>query len=252
MDGIVMGGGMGISQGASLRIVTERSQLAMPETNIGLFPDVGGGYFLSRCPGHLGEYLALTGQVLTGRDALSVGLADGHIDAGRLPGLWASLAQTPFENGSSVERWCSSHLNTTPAVPPWPVKDVDRVFGLPDVPSIIKALADAGTPWAGATLAALRQRSPTLLCVSLEQIRRARGLGLADDLRMERGLVRRCFHLRPGAGSETAEGIRALAIDKDHAPRWHPATIEEVTAEQTAAFFEPPWPAHAHPLRNLA
>jgi enoyl-CoA hydratase/carnithine racemase len=252
MDGIVMGGGMGISQGASLRIVTERSQLAMPETNIGLFPDVGGGYFLSRCPGHLGEYLALTGQVMAGRDALSVGLADGHIDSGRLPGLWASLAQTPFENGSSVERWCSSHLNTTPVVPPWPVKDVDRVFSLPDVPSIIQALAGAGTEWAAATLAALRQRSPTLLCVSLEQIRRARGMGLADDLRMERGLVRRCFHLRPGAGGETAEGIRALAIDKDHAPRWHPSTIEEVTVEQTAAFFESPWPAHAHPLRSLA
>lgn len=251
MDGIVMGGGMGISQGASLRIVTERSRLAMPETNIGLFPDVGGGYFLSRCPGHLGEYLALTGQVLGGREALSAGLADGHIDSGRLPGLWASLAQTPFENGASVERWCASHLNAAAAAPAWPAKDVDRVFGLDSVTAMAKALDGADGEWARETCAALRQRSPLMLCVTLEQIRRARGMGLADDLRMERGLVRRCFHLRPGAGSETAEGIRALAIDKDHSPRWHPAAIEEVTPEQVAAFFEPPWPAHAHPLKAL-
>lgn len=251
MDGIVMGGGMGISQGASLRIVTERSQLAMPETNIGLFPDVGGGYFLSRCPGRLGEYLALTGQVLDGREALSAGLADGHIDSGRLPGLWASLAQTPFENGASVERWCASHLNAAAVAPTWPVKEVDRVFGLDSVAAIVQTLDDTDSDWARSTSAALRQRSPLMLCVTLEQIRRARGMGLADDLRMERGLVRRCFHLRPGAGSETAEGIRALAIDKDHNPRWHPATIEEVTPEQVAAFFAQPWPAHAHPLKAL-
>lgn len=251
MDGVVMGGGMGISQGASLRIVTERSKLAMPETMIGLFPDVGGGYFLSRCAGRLGEYLALTGQALGGREAMAAGLADGHIDSGRLPGLWASLAQTPFENGASVERWCASHLSTAAAVPSWPVKEVDRVFGLDTMADIITALSETDSEWARSTLAALRKRSPLMLSVAFEQVRRARGMGLADDLRMERGLVRRCFHLRPGAGSETAEGIRALAIDKDHNPRWHPATIEEVTPEQVAAFFVEPWPAHAHPLKGL-
>jgi len=251
MDGIVMGGGMGISQGASLRIVTERSKLAMPETLIGLFPDVGGGYFLSRCAGRLGEYLALTGQALGGREAMAAGLADGHIDAGRLPGLWASLAQTPFENGASVERWCASHLSKAGSAPSWPVKDVDRVFGLETVADMITALTETESDWARSTLTALRQRSPLMLSVALEQVRRARGMGLADDLRMERGLVRRCFHLRPGAGSETAEGIRALAVDKDHNPRWHPATIEEVTPEQVAAFFVQPWPAHAHPLKAL-
>lgn len=251
MDGIVMGGGMGISQGASLRIVTERSKLAMPETLIGLFPDVGGGYFLSRCAGRLGEYLALTGHALGGRDAMAAGLADGYIDSGRLPGLWASLAQTPFENGASVERWCASHLSTAAPVPSWPVKEVDKVFGLDNVADIITSLAATDSEWARSTLAALRQRSPLMLAVALEQVRRARGMGLADDLRMERGLVRRCFHLRPGAGSETAEGIRALAIDKDHSPRWHPAAIEDVTTEQVAAFFAQQWPAHAHPLKGL-
>jgi enoyl-CoA hydratase/carnithine racemase len=251
MDGIVMGGGMGISQGASLRIVTERSKLAMPETHIGLFPDVGGGYFLSRCAGRLGEYLALTGLVLSGREALTAGLADGFIDSGRLPGLWTSLEKTPFENGASVERWCASHLNTVAAPAPWPAKDVERIFGLPDVPQIIAALEATDSDWARHTAATLRQRSPLMLHVVLEQIRRARGMGLADDLRMERDMVHRCFHLRPGAASETVEGIRALAVDKDHAPKWNPARIEDVTPEQVAAFFESPWAADAHPLRSL-
>jgi enoyl-CoA hydratase len=90
-----------------------------------------------------------------------------------------------------------------------------------------------------------------MLHVVLEQIRRARGMGLADDLRMERGMVNRCFHLRPGPASETVEGIRALAIDKDHAPRWQPARIEEVTSTQVAEFFESPWTSDEHPLRTL-
>ena len=115
MDGIVMGGGMGISQGASLRIVTERSKLAMPETGIGLFPDVGGGYFLSRCPGRLGEYLALTGQVLDGAEALAAGLADAQMDSGRLQGLWESLGQTPYESGEAVQRWCQNHTQKVAA-----------------------------------------------------------------------------------------------------------------------------------------
>jgi enoyl-CoA hydratase/carnithine racemase len=251
MDGIVMGGGMGISQGASLRIVTERSKLAMPETNIGLFPDVGGGYFLSRCRGRLGEYLALTGHMLGGHEAITAGLADGFIESGRLPGLWASLGKTPFENGASVERWCASHLSTAVAPPTWPAKEVDRIFALPDVPQIMAALESTDSDWARQTAATLRQRSPLMLHVVLEQIRRARGMGLADDLRMERGMVHRCFHLRPGAASETVEGIRALAVDKDHSPQWTPARIEDVTPAQVAAFFESPWSAETHPLKHL-
>ena len=251
MDGIVMGGGMGISQGASLRIVTERSKLAMPETHIGLFPDVGGGYFLSRCPGRLGEYLALTGQVLGARDAMAAGLADGFIESGRLVGLWNSLAQTPFENGAAVERWCASHLSTTAAPGSWPAKEIDRVFGLPDMHAIISTLESGDGEWSKATATTLRHRSPLMLHVVLEQVRRARALGLADNLRMERGMVHRCFHLRPGAASETVEGIRALAIDKDNQPRWSPERIEDVARGQMAAFFETPWTADTHPLKHL-
>lgn len=251
MDGICMGGGMGISQGASLRVVTERSKLAMPETNIGLFPDVGGGYFLSRCTGRLGEYLALTGHVLQGKDAMAAGLADGFIESGRLAGLWNSLVNTPFENGEAVQRWVANHLQTTPPKAPWPAAEIDRIFTQTKVREIVATLEGTDSEWAQATAKVLRQRSPLMLHVVLEQIRRARKLGLADDLRMERGLVRRCFTWRPGANSETVEGIRALAVDKDHAPKWNPARIEDVTPDQVAAFFEPPWPAHAHPLRHL-
>ncbi len=251
MDGICMGGGMGISQGASLRIVTERSKIAMPETGIGLFPDVGGGYFLSRCPGRSGEYLALTGQVLGGAEALTVGLADALMDSGRLAGLWDSLGQTPYESGEAVERWCLNHVQKAPAKHPWPQAEIDRVFALDSVGAMVALLEGGADDWSRDTATLLRKRSPLMLGVVLEQVRRARAMGLADELRMERDLVRRCFHLRPGAASETVEGIRALAVDKDHSPRWNPARIEDVSASDVMPFFESPWPASAHPLRDL-
>lgn len=256
MDGIVMGGGMGISQGASLRVVTERSKLAMPETAIGLFPDVGGGYFLSRLPGHLGEYLGLTGLTLSGAEALAIGLADAYIESARLSGLWESLGQTPFESGEAVQRWCESHAQKHPpradSLGPAERKQIDAVFSMDSVATMLAALEAAQDPWSVQTAASLRRRSPLMLHVVLEQIRRARGLGLADALRLERDLVHRCFYLRPGAASETVEGIRALAIDKDHAPRWQPAAIEQVTPAEVAAFFISPWDARQHPLRALS
>ncbi len=255
MDGIVMGGGMGISQGASLRIVSERTRMAMPETNIGLFPDVGGGYFLSRCPGRYGEYLALTGQMIGGREAVTVGLADGFVESGRLAVIWNSLVDTPFETGEAVEHWVRTHFmpdHATPSAASAAQARIDRFFALPTVPAIVQALEADASEWARETAATLRKRSPLMLGVVLEQIRRARRMGLADDLRMERDLVHRCFHLRPGTASETVEGIRALAIDKDHTPRWNPSRIEEVTQAEILAFFDSPWAADTHPLRALA
>lgn len=251
MDGICMGGGMGISQGASLRIVTERSQIAMPETGIGLFPDVGGGYFLSRCNGRLGEFLALTGMVLDGPHALAAGLADAVMDSGRLTGLWESLGTTPYESGEAVERWCLNHVQKSPMKAGFIQAEIDRVFSLGSVSAIIASLEQGADNWSRETAALLRKRSPLMLHVVLAQVRRARGMGLAAELRMERGMVRQCFHLRPGRSSETVEGIRALAVDKDHAPAWNPARIEEVDLAHVDRFFESPWPAHAHPLRML-
>lgn len=252
MDGITMGGGMGLAQGTTLRIVTEHSKLAMPETHIGLFPDVGGGWFLSRCPGHLGEYLALTGRVLGAGDAIAVGLADAFVPAAQLPALVESLVDQPIENGAQAVAAVRARAQAAPAESITAQRaGIDRHFAAADVPAIAASLSADSSAWAAETLEALRQRSPLMMAVTLAQVRRARGMTLADELRMERGLVRHSFHLRPGAASETVEGIRALAVDKDHAPRWQPATLDGVTPEMIAAFFASPWPAHAHPLRAL-
>lgn len=251
MDGIVMGGGMGISQGASARIVTERTKMAMPETAIGLFPDVGGGYFLSRCPGRAGEWLALTGDTIGAGDAIALNLADGFVPAAQLPALWESLGTQAFADSAAVQQWIDAQLGTAEAQHVARQAEIDQYFSLPTVPSIVAALEEGASEWAQATAATLRKRSPLMLHVVLEQVRRARGMGLAEDLRMERDMVRHCFYLRPGQ-SETVEGIRALAVDKDHAPRWNPARIEEVQDADWQAFFVSPWPAHAHPLAGLA
>jgi enoyl-CoA hydratase/carnithine racemase len=130
--------------------------------------------------------------------------------------------------------------------------DIERFFGLATVGEMVKALETDGTEWATQAAGLLRKRSPLMLHVTLEQVRRARGLDLAGDLRMERDIVHHCFHLRPGTAGETMEGIRALVIDKDHSPKWNPARIEDVRGQDVLKFFDSPWPVHAHPLRMLA
>jgi enoyl-CoA hydratase/carnithine racemase len=256
MDGIVMGGGMGISQGASHRLVTEHTKMAMPETNIGLFPDVGGGYFLSRCPGRAGEWLALTGDVIDGTTAVALGLADQLVASARLSEAWEALTTLEWTGAAPLDAWSAMFLGAARADSTWARGQIDQFFALETVPAIVQALEADSSDWAQHTAATLRKRSPLMLHVVLEQVRRARSMTLADDLRMERGMVRHCFftaHLgRSGAASETVEGIRALAVDKDHMPRWKPARIEDVTADMVAPFFDSPWPVHAHPLRDLA
>ena len=250
MDGIVMGGGMGISQGAALRVVTERTKMAMPETAIGLFPDVGGGYFLSRCPGHVGEWLALTGDTIGAGDAIAFDLADGCLPVDQLVSVWEALGTQEFADGAAVQSFVDSKLIAVSACLQSARGQIDQYFSLNSVGDIAAALEAADDEWARTTAATLRKRSPLMLNVVLEQIRRARGMDLAADLRMERDMVRHCFYLRPGQ-SETVEGIRALAVDKDHAPQWQPGRIEDVTPEMVAPFFISPWPAHAHPLAHL-
>ncbi|MFT4192307.1 MAG: enoyl-CoA hydratase/isomerase family protein [Comamonas sp.] len=253
MDGIVMGGGMGISQGASLRLVTEGTRMAMPETAIGLFPDVAGGYFLGRLPGHAGEYLGLTGTTIGAGDAVQLGLADLAVDSATLPEIWAELLDWRWSDATEARGMLARRYAPETARPAAELDpaQINAFFDAGTVAELIDRLESAGTPWAGATAAVLRQRSPLMLHVTLEQIRRARGLSLAEALRLERGLVRRCFSVRPGAQGETIEGIRALAVDKDRAPRWNPARIEDVRPDEVARYFEPPWPAAQHPLRGL-
>ena len=255
MDGIVMGGGMGLAQGARLRIVTERTRMAMPETHIGLFPDVGGGYFLSRCPGRSGEWLALTGDTLGATAALALGLADHCFDASRLPLAWDALALLDFDKPAAIAAWLVEYEIAVFGDFSETASQIDHYFGLNSVPAIVRALEAAQDAWAQRCAATLRQRSPLMLQVTLEQIRRARSLSLADDLRMERDMMHHCFvprHLgRSSSQSETVEGIRALAVDKDNKPHWNPARIEDVSPAMVAPFFSSPWTPQTHPLRVL-
>ncbi|MFG6487942.1 enoyl-CoA hydratase/isomerase family protein [Roseateles sp. BYS78W] len=252
MDGIVMGGGMGISQGAKLRVLSERSKLAMPETGIGLFPDVGGGWFLAQCPGHVGEWLALTGEAIAAGDAIEWGLGDVFVRSEQ----WAALVED-LRHGSqpSAEHVVASVMERVDLAPSPDPKGItariDRHFGLPTVADILASLASADDEWAHRTRETLLKRSPTMMAVTLELVRRGRTLSLADDLRLERNLVHHAFHLRGAARSETVEGIRALAVDKDHAPRWQPASVAEIDAAEVAAFFVSPWGGDQHPLRDL-
>ncbi|MBC7597542.1 MAG: enoyl-CoA hydratase/isomerase family protein [Polaromonas sp.] len=252
MDGVVMGGGMGLSQGASVRIVTEHTKMAMPETNIGLFPDVGGGYFLSRCPGHVGEYLALTGEVIGADEAICFGLADIKREAGQLAAIWHDLGTQIFDSAGMAEQWIATELIADSPRIYCRTEHIDAHFSKLRVKHMVDSLESAkDDPWALKMAAVLRKRSPLMLHVTLEQIRRARSMSLADDLRMERDIVHHCFHLRPGAESETVEGIRALAVDKDYKPKWNPARIEDVKPGMADAFFMSPWAAEVHPLRDL-
>ena len=256
MDGVVMGGGMGISQGASHRLVTTRTKMAMPETNIGLFPDVGAGYFLSRCPGYSGEWLALTGTSLNAAQALALGLADHCFDPARLPSAWQALATFDPQDPAHLAHWIATYSIANSQDSTLAREQIDHYFSMNSVLALVQALEADPTPWAQNTALQLRQRSPLMLHVALAQIRRARHLSLADDLRLERDLMRHAFfpaHLqRRGGQTEAAEGIRALAVDKDQSPRWNPARIEDVTPAMVDAFFASPWQEHCHPLRDLS
>jgi len=265
MDGIVMGGGMGLcghgaeasatGLGRKLRLVTERTKMAMPETQIGLFPDVGGGYFLSRCPGHVGEWLAMTGELLGAADALAFGLGDAFVHVEKLQVAWDDLAGLDLNLPQSIHHWLAMYSEASQADSVRPRAQIDKFFSLPSVRAIVHALEADETPWAQHTAATLRKRSPLMLHVALEQVRRARSLTLAQDLRMERDMVYHCFkpvHLcRSALESETVEGIRALAVDKDHKPQWNPQRIEDVSPEMVTPFFNSPWTLEKHPLRGL-
>ena len=176
MDGICMGGGMGIAQGAALRVVTEQSKLAMPETAIGLFPDVGGGWFLSRLAGSMGEYLALTGHALDAADAIAVGLADVQIGSDQLPAVVEALADQPIESSAAALATVKARAVATASSKLLIDRGaIDRHFGGPTLAAIAASLRADGSDFARRTLAVLDTRSPLMMAVTLELIRRARG-----------------------------------------------------------------------------
>lgn len=253
LNGVVMGGGMGIAQAGvacRLRIVTERTKMAMPEVNIGLFPDVGGGYFLARTPGEIGTYLGMTGEIISAADALYANLADVFIPTAELPALMNLLAQptasdirvairefaAPYAVQASAEH-CKLAGNQA---------SIDRHFSGNDAAKIIASLATDETAFAAQTHAIMQKRSPLLMAVTLEQLRRSAGMSVANCLRMERSMVRHCFK-----HGEVLEGVRALVVDKDNAPQWSPPSMDEVSSELVQGFFKEVWPPYAHPLRDL-
>lgn len=252
MDGIVMGGGMGIAQSGpscQVRIVTERTKMAMPEVNIGLFPDVGGSYFLSRAPGRLGVFLGVTGEVIGAADALYAGLADVFVPSAQLPALATLLETTKTDHREAVRRFAAQfqdQVDLAGSALATERSRIDRHFAHDDVKQIAASLAQDDSPFAQKISAVMQKRSPLMMCVTLEQIRRGAKLDVADCLRMERTMVRRNFE-----HGEILEGVRAVVVDKDNAPRWNPATLGEVTPQMIARFFDPAWPDYAHPLWAL-
>lgn len=261
MDGVVMGGGMGISQGATLRLVTESTRMAMPETAIGLFPDVGGGFFLANLPGRLGEYLGVTGTTIGAVDACEIGLADAVVPRASLPTLCAQLADGDWADSAAVLKAARDFARAAPppaGLAPGKLAElrtaIDAHFAGRDLPTILASLhAEPScefSDWAEQTEDLLRKRSPLMACVTLEQVRRARKLSLADELREEWLMMRSVFNLDGRQGAEGVEGIRALVIDKDHAPRWQHASIEAVAPADVERFFEGDRET-GHPLLSL-
>ena len=230
MDGMVLGGGVGVSAHARHRIVTERTKVGMPETGIGFIPDVGGTYLLSRAPGELGTHAALTAALMTGADALLLGLADTFMPSYRLEALTAALATGP------AAEVISGFAETAPPAPlaaqqGW----IDECYRHDDVETIVDALQRSRDADANRAAGVVLRKSPTALKVTLESLRRARELpDLAAVLEQEYQVS-----LHALASPDFAEGVRAQLIDKDRSPRWQPATLAGVGTADVQAYFEP-------------
>lgn len=230
IHGIVMGGGVGVSVHGSHRIAGEAAMFAMPETGIGLFPDVGGSYFLPRCPGQIGMYLALTGARLKTADTLYAGIATHFVAAAKWDDLVARLGDgmAPDEALKVVgETVPGDFLCEHRAA-------IDRVFAGNSVEEILAALDGEHTDWASDTASVIRTKSPTSLKIAFRQIREGAKLGFDDCMRMEFRMVNRII-----AGHDFYEGVRATILDKDGAPKWKPAALGDVTEADVCAYFAP-------------
>jgi enoyl-CoA hydratase/carnithine racemase len=229
MDGIVMGGGVGVSIHGSLRIATERTVFAMPETGIGLFPDVGGTYFLPRLPGRIGMWLGLTGSRLKGQDVVRAGVCDLFIEAARLP----ELIEVMVRRGDWIAALeaAGQHRKALGDLPEAP--EIDRLFAFGSVELTLQALSDAGTDWAMRQHDAILTKSPTCTRIAHRQITTGADLEFEDCMRLEYRLARFCM-----TQPDFYEGVRAVIIDKDNAPKWNPATLAEATDAHVAPAFE--------------
>jgi enoyl-CoA hydratase/carnithine racemase len=232
MDGITMGGGVGLALPCRFRVATENTKFAMPETGIGLFPDVGGGWYLSRLPGRIGQYVALTGHRLDGADCLALGLATHYLPSAALDTAKAGLAQTPQDIAGVLDPLAA-------AAPEARILNdkamIDRLFASDVLEEIFAALAADGSDWATATLATLRAKSPQSMKVSLRLL--ADGAAMPtfeDEMRQEYAVGAHVVQRH-----DFLEGVRAVIVDKDNAPRWDPATPEAVSDHVIEQIFAP-------------
>lgn len=233
IDGIVMGGGVGISLHGSHRVAGERYLFAMPEVAIGFFPDVGATYALPRLPDSAGIWLALTGDRVGAGDALALGLATHAVPSGRM----AELAQALTGHGGTAEILAS--FNHDPGPPRFAADRavIGDCFGQPDLSGICAALARAerqGSEFARKALAGLRAKSPLSVAIAHQQMRRGAGLSFAEAMRLEYRIVTRVIR-----GTEFYEGVRALIIDKDNAPHWSAARVEDIDPATVDSYFQP-------------
>ena len=233
MDGICMGGGVGISQPARFRVATENTKFAMPETGIGLFPDVGGGWYLSRLEGRVGQFLALTGARIAGVDCLSLGLATHYLTSNALAEAKSRIATEDVERIDGI-------LGTLSVTPPdskivETLFQINRHFASDRLEDILASLEGDESEWAIKELATLRSKSPQTCKVALRQLSESLKLtAFADNMAMEYRIASRVL-VRP----DFAEGVRAVIVDKDNSPKWDPATAEGVTDALIDAIFAP-------------
>lgn len=230
MDGLVLGGGIGLSAHGGIRVVTERTRVGMPEVSIGFFPDVGGTYLLARAPGELGTHLGLTGGTASGADAIALGIADHFVPSERIAELAAAL-ETRNADEVLAEFAITPPASELLAQRSW----IDAAYAGDDAEAIVERLETSGEPAAQEAAATIRTKSPTSVALTLAALRRSAALtsldaALDQDFRVA---------TRVSRGSEVVEGIRAQVIDKDRAPKWSPATLADVTAASIDEHFAP-------------
>jgi enoyl-CoA hydratase len=232
IDGVVMGGGVGISMPATFRVATERTTYAMPETGIGLFPDVGGGWWLPRMPDFIGTWLALTGARIKAADCELVGVATDYVESGRIEELKAALVADP----AAIER-ALTEFEGDPGRPGLAAHqdEIARIFSLGSVEAIFAALKAADTDWSRLQLEILAAKSPQTLKVALRQLQLgAQARSFAENMAMEYRIGSRVV-MRP----DFTEGVRAVIVDKDQAPKWSPDTLEAVSETLLDEIFAP-------------
>jgi enoyl-CoA hydratase/carnithine racemase len=239
INGIDMGGGVGLSVHGSHSVATERFVFAMPETTIGLFPDVGGGYFLSRLPGALGVFLALTSYRLRAADALWAGIVNAYVPSARLNELQDALGLADLA-GPDANRKVDAVIarfagDPGPPTLPDKMRDIDRCFSAETVLEIKAKLEQDSSEWAKGQLEALMKLSPLSMAITLEQLKRCANRSFEDAMTIEYRMAQHA--MRPD--HDFFEGVRALLIDKDQKPRWNPSTIEGVTRDMVEAHFKP-------------